>query len=237
MKVIAGLMMAGVLVGVAAPAMAGSAPAPSPTPLGDTISLEFSPEFFGINADAGSAPAHSTGQYSDSYVKVGFAHSLGNGWGMGFSIQETVKDPNTIAPGKAISNFQPEASLGYKWKADALTFGITGALGYTSSAIVVPNSSGAYYAVSGTVDWKLDSKWTWNVINARYRNAFAGSWFTPKLATGVTYQIDPRQAVYASFGYAWVDKGSYWSGTHDGTPFSGLEPDKYNVAVGYKIGF
>jgi hypothetical protein len=58
MKVIAGLLMAGVLVGVAAPAFAGSAapaPAPSATPLGDTISLEFSPEWY-------AGGAHNAGQ-------------------------------------------------------------------------------------------------------------------------------------------------------------------------------
>lgn len=227
MKVIAGLLMAGVLVGVAAPAFAGSAapaPAPSATPLGDTISLEFSPEWY-------AGGAHNAGQYADSYAKVGFSHNLGNGWGLGVSIQDTVKPGS--GDGKGAGNFQPEVSLGYKWKLDAFTFGITGALGYTSSAIVVPNSSGAYYAVSGTLDWKLDSKWTWNVINARYRNAFAGSWFTPKLATGVTYQLDARQAVYTTFGYAWADKGEY----NNPTPNAGLQPDKFNVALGYKLGF
>ena len=214
-------MIAGVVVGASAPAFAGSpAPAPSATPLGDTISIEFSPEWYG-------GGAHQAGQYADTYGKVGFSHSLGNGWGMGVSIQDTVKANN------GGSNFQPEASLGYKWKMNALTFGVTGALGYTTSAIVVPGSSGTYYAVSGTVDWKLDSKWTWNVINARYRDAFSGSWITPKVSTGVTYQIDPRQAIYTSFGYAWVDKGQY----PNPTPDAGLQPDKYNVAVGYKIGF
>jgi len=71
------------------------------------------------------------------------------------------------------------------------------------------------------------------VINARYRNAFAGSWFTPKLATGVTYQLDARQAVYTTFGYAWADKGEY----NNPTPNAGLQPDKFNVALGYKLGF
>jgi len=227
-------MMAGVLVGVAAPAFAGGAapaPAPSATPLGDTISLEFSPEF--LAATYPGTTTHQAGAWADTYGKVGFSHNLGNGWGLGVSIQDTVKAGSGAY--KGAGNFQPEVSLGYKWKQDALTFGITGAVGYTSSAVVVPNSSGAYYALSGTVDWKLDSKWTWNVINARYRNAFAGSWFTPKLATGVTYQIDARQAVYTSFGYSWVDKGDYWNPTKDDV--TGLQPDKYNIAFGYKLGF
>ncbi len=200
-------MIAGVIAGVSAPAFAGStAPAPSATPLGDTISVEYGPEW-----------KASDSSYADSYLKVGFSHSLGNGWGMGVSVQDTVKANN------GGSNFQPEASLGYKWKQDALTFGVTGALGYTNSA----PGDGTYYAVSGTVDWKLDSKWTWNVVNARYRNGFDGTWITPKVATGFTYKIDDRQSTYVAIGYAWKDTGNG----------AGLQGDKYNGAIGYKIGF
>ncbi len=85
---------------------------------------------------------------------------------------------------------------------------------------------GAYYVASGTVDWKLDSKWTWNAINARYRNSFSTTWITPKVSTGFTYTIDPRQSTYFSVGYAWKE----------GTSGS-LKADKINVAVGYKVGF
>jgi hypothetical protein len=216
MKLIAGLMIAGVIAGVSAPAFAGStAPAPSATPLGDTISLEFSPEW-----------KASGGAYADSYAKVGFSHSLGNGWGMGVSIQDTVK------PNNGGSSWQPEATLGYKWKMDAITFGLTGGLGYNSGTVGGAGSDkndvvDTYYFGSATIDWKLDSKWTWNVINARYRDGFEHKWFTPKVATGFSYQIDPRQAVYTAVGYAWKDTG-------DG---NGLLGDKINLALGYKLGF
>lgn len=210
-------MIAGVVVGASAPAFAGStAPAPSATPLGDSISLEISPEWGATTPNA----------YKDTYAKVGFSHNLGNGFAWGASVQETV--PVTGKKGA----FQPETTLGYKWKMDALTFGVSAGVGYNSGTVGGSGSDsgldvGTYYLASATVDWKLDSKWTWNVINARYRDGFEHKWFTPKIATGVTYQIDPRQAVYTAVGYAWKDTG-------DG---NGLLADKINWALGYKIGF
>jgi hypothetical protein len=216
MKVIAGLMIAGVLAGVAAPAFAGSAPAPSATPLGDTLSFEVSPEWGATSPNA----------YKDTYGKVGYSHNLGGGFAWGVSVQQTIP-----VPGKS-GTFQPETTLGYKWKQDAFTFGVSAGLGYNSGTVGGNGTDkndivGAYYVASATVDWKLDSKWTWNVINARYRNAFEYAWVTPKVATGFTYQIDPRQATYVSVGYAWKD-------TDDGY---GLLGDKINVALGYKLGF
>ncbi len=211
MEVIARLMIASVIAGAALPAYAGSAtPAPSPTPLGDSISLEFSPEF--------GAPNFTP--YKDSYIKLGFSHNLGSGFAWGVAVQDT------FAPTEVKSGWQGETTLGYKWKQDVFTFGVSGGVGYNEGNYTVDDTPiGAYYLVSGTVDWKLDSKWTWNVINARWRNAFDEQWVTPKVQTGLTYQLDPRQAVYAAIGYAWKDTGA------------GLKSDKENVAVGYKLGF
>lgn len=214
MKIIASSIFAGALLTLAVPASAGAPAAPSPTPLGDTLSVELSPEW----------GATSPYAYKDTYIKLGFSHSLGNGFSLGASIQETAKPTS--------SAFQPETTLGYKWKQDALTFGVSAGVGYQSDTLGGASVNkgavvGGYYLVSGTIDWKLDSKWTWNVINARYRNAFQYTWVTPKVATGFTYQIDPRQATYVALGYAWKDAG-------DG---AGLLADKINVAVGYKLGF
>ena len=119
------------------------------------------------------------------------------------------------------SGWQAETTLGYKWKQDAFTFGVSGGVGYNQGYITGTTPVGGYYLVSGTIDWKLDSKWTWNVINARYRNAFDVAWETPKVQTGVTYQIDARQATYVAVGYAWKNGAA----------------DKINAAVGYKLGF
>jgi hypothetical protein len=212
MKIIASSIFAGALT-LAVPAFAGAPAAPSPTPLGDTLSVELSPEW-------GTTSPYA---YKDSYLKLGFSHSLGNGWTWGATLQETAR-----ASGFGVT--QPETTLGYKWKMDALTFGVAAGLGYQSVGVSGSGDTGpgdAYYLVTGTIDWKLNSKWTWNVINARYRNAFDYTWVTPKIATGVTYALDARQAVYTAVGYAWKDVG-------DG---KGLLGDKINVAVGYKLGF
>ena len=40
------------------------------------------------------------------------------------------------------------------------------------------------------IDYKLDSNWTLNVVSLRYRNAFSVTWITPKISTGITYNID-----------------------------------------------
>jgi hypothetical protein len=221
MKLITGLMIAGVLAGVAAPAFAASpapAPAPSATPLGDSLSLEFSPEY-------GASPAFTP--YKDSYIKLGFSHNLGNGFAWGVAVQDTLAPTNGTNVTK--SGWQGETTLGYKWKQDAFTFGVGGGVGYNEgnylTNITTANPIGGYYLFTGTVDWKLDSKWTWNVVNARWRNAFDVQWATPKVQTGVTYALDARQSVYTAIGYAWKDTGT------------GLKPDKINVALGYKLGF
>ena len=89
MEVIARLMIASVIAGAALPAYAGSAaPAPSPTPLGDSISLEFSPEF--------GAPNFTP--YKDSYIKLGFSHNLGSGFAWGVAVQDTFAPTESMPP-------------------------------------------------------------------------------------------------------------------------------------------
>ena len=82
-----------------------------------------------------------------------------------------------------------------------------------------------YYFATAALDARIDSHWTWNIINARYRNGWGVTWYTPKVQTGITYTIDSANAVYANIGYGWKDTGA------------GLAPDKFNVAVGYKYSF
>jgi hypothetical protein len=221
MKIIASSIFAGALLTLAVPAFAGAPAAPSPTPLGDSLSLEVSPEF----------GATSPYAYKDTYAKIGFSHSLGSGWSWGTSLQVTANATAPANPVFGTGAFQPETTLGYKWKQDALTFGVSAGVGYNSgawsSSSVTSPAVGAYYLASGTIDWKLDSKWTWNVVNARYRNAFNLTWITPKVATGVTYNIDARQSTYFAVGYAWKDTGNG----------AGLVADKINLALGYKLGF
>jgi hypothetical protein len=221
MKIIASSIFAGALLTLAVPASAGAPTAPSPTPLGDSLSLELSPEWGATSPNA----------YKDTYLKFGYSHNLGNGFSLGVSLQATANATAPTNPSFGTGAFQPETTLGYKWKQDVFTFGVSGGVGYNSAAYSSTSATspavGAYYLVSGTVDWKLSSKWTWNVVNARYRNAFSETWVTPKVATGLTYQIDPRQATYVAVGYAWKDTGNG----------AGLVADKINLALGYKLGF
>jgi hypothetical protein len=63
------------------------------------------------------------------------------------------------------------------------------------------------------------------MFNARFRDAFQYRWITPKVSTGVTYNINAYNALFATVGYSWKDTGS------------GLNPDKVNIGGGYKVNF
>ena len=213
---------------VAAPALAAdlmapakpaaAAPAPAPT---TTIGIEVSPEF---GADP-SVPAKYD-QLQDDYFKGSISHSLGNGFSIGSSFQFV--DKTTATPN--LFNYLVDASLAYKFKLnDDFSVTATGGIGYNFGATGVGAGTGqnfAYYYGTAALDDKLDSHWTWNIINARYRNGVGVIWVTPKVQTGVTYNIDANDAVYANIGYGWKD-----------TTGAGLKPDKWNVAVGYKYSF
>ena len=75
-------------------------------------------------------------------------------------------------------------------------------------------------------DLKLNSNWTWNVFNARFRDAFSYTWITPKVATGITYNINKYSALYGTVGYSWKET--------TGTP---LNTDKLNIGAGVKANF
>ena len=215
MKRIGTIFLAGVLIGftpVFAADLGASAPAAAPAakPVIDTVGIELSPEWGAL------AP----NPYKDTVGKLSFSHSLGNGWSLGASLAETVK------PTPNVSTWQPEVTLGYKWKLDAITLGLSGGLGYISAGVASSNGPGdTYYLFNATADLKLSSQWTWNAISARYRNAFDYTWVTPKLTTGFTYAIDGHNSTYANVGYSWKDTGA------------GLKADKVDFAVGYKYGF
>ena len=186
-------------------------PAPKPS---NTLSLEFSPEW-----------KTSDGSLADDYLKFGYAHSFENNIVWGTALQYTWRPDATSAD-------LVETSLGYKIKAGAFTFTPSALVGYgfgdhPNINHLIKTESDAYYAFAFAADFKIDDHWTWNVINARYRNAFNTTWITPKVSTGITYKIDSTNAIYANVGYSWKDAG-------DG---KGLLGDKWNVAVGYKLSF
>lgn len=187
-----------------------------------TIGIEGSPEFYAINN--GSNTARSL---ADTYFKFSVSHSFDNNFVGGIFFQPTFK-----TGGK--SQYYGEASLGYKIKlTDAFTLTPSLGLGYTwhDTGIIKGGDANAqvpYYALYLAGDWKLTKQWTWNVFNLRYRNAFSTTWETPKVATGVTYNIDSTNAVYASVGYSWKKTDTTSS------PYNDLAADKLNIAIGYK---
>ena len=222
----------------ATPAMAADlakpvAAAPAAAPTTTTLTFEASPEF---KAAAGA----TQNDLADWYGKVGIGYVIAPGWTIGAAGQYTAKP---AANGfDNLYTGQVEGTVAYKYKlTDTLSVTGTAGLGYdwgnTGYVAGVASTSGTdlgndddsfgYYFVQGAVDYKLDSHWTWNVINARYRNAFNETWITPKVATGVTYNIDATDAVYVNVGYGWKDNGNG----------KGLVDDTYNIAVGYKYSF
>lgn len=202
-NILRGAIFAAGTVLLSAGALAGSPATPPASPLGDTITIEASPEW------AALAP-HG---YADMNFRVGFSHKLGNGFSFGTSVTNIIRQTGR-------SSSSPEATLGYRFSTGAFGFGVSAGAGLSAD----PNI-GPYYVANGLIDWKLADKWTWNVVSARYRNSFAHEWFTPKIATGFSYQVDPRQTTFVTVGYSWRNVG-------DGT-----DPDKINVGLGYRLGF
>ena len=226
-------LLAAALLLTTAPAFAAgattakpAAPAPAPATNGTTIGLELSPEFF---AD----PSKSTyGHINDAYFKGTVTQTVAPGWSVSGSLQTIDKVSNSPATWQ----FQVDGNLAYKAKLNSnFSVTLTGGAGYTwgntgyTGGVAVAAPAGVdpffYYYGQVALDDKIDANWTWNIVNVRLRQAVGVQWFTPKIQTGVTYNIDASNAVYANVGYAWKDNGS------------GLKPDKINVAVGYKYSF
>jgi len=224
-KITIGALLSSVALFAVHPAMAADVVSPAPAPsAANTLSLESSPEFYDL-AGAG----HAAGDLDDYYFKLGLSHSFDNNLVLGGVLQYTQRAP--IA-GVSSSVDQAEVSLGYKLKLDALTLtpGVLLGYGFGDEPKINPANNfnpDAYWAVTLNADFKLNSQWTWNMFSLRYRNAFDYTWITPKVATGITYNIDKTDAVYLSVGNAWKDNGNG----------SGLVQDKYNIAVGYKYSF
>lgn len=213
----------GICLSLATPGFAADlVEAPPPAAPTWTIGIEGSPEFYAINN--GSNTARSL---ADTYFKFSVSHNFDNNFVGGVFFQPTFK-----TGGK--SQYYGEASLGYKIKlTDVFTLTPSLGIGYTwhDTAIIKDGDANAqvpYYAIYLAGDWKLTKQWTWNVFNLRYRNAFNATWETPKVTTGVTYNINSTNAVYASVGYSWKKTDTTSS------PYNDLAADKLNIAIGYK---
>nr|WP_316652245.1 hypothetical protein [uncultured Gellertiella sp.] len=237
---------------VSAPAFAADLSAPEAAPEAPaaaapavthpwTFSIEGSPEFFAIDQKPGTQ-AKEQGALADFYGKLGLSYTFDNHVVVGTSYQLTDKK-NRADDGSSKDDTygdQIEATLGYKYKIDTFTLTPSVGLGYAFGATGIygdeatpsKDNNAAYYTVSLAGDWKLNKQWTWNVFNARWRDAFGYTWQTPKLSTGITYNVDDTTALYTNVGYAWKKVNS---GTDPN--FSDLDGDKWNVAVGLKKSF
>jgi hypothetical protein len=195
---------------------------PSPTTI---IGLEAGPAYYAI--DNGS---NSAGDWADTSIKGSLSHTF---WA---SIVARVSFETEI---KADDRYQyfAEGGLGYKFKlTDAFSLTPTVSLGGTwnKTGILkngVDNQDATYWVVSLAGDWKLTSQWTWNVFDVRWRDAFNYTWETPKVATGVTFNLDPYDAVYVNAGYSWKKLDT------TNAPYDDLAADKYNIVGGYKRSF
>jgi hypothetical protein len=206
---------------VARPAIAadlGAVNPPQRPSLGGTttIGLEASPEFYAL-----SNSSHSAGSYADTEAKLTVSHVFANNWFVGGLFQVTVKNGNTY------QNYG-EGSIGYKFNFEGFTLRPSVAIGDTGGSTGLGASgtaNAAYYALYLAGDLKLNSQWTWNIFELRYRNAFEYTWITPKVATGLTYEWSSGNFVSGYVGYAWKDTGS------------GLLGDKINVTLAFRHSF
>jgi hypothetical protein len=215
----------GLLLGMAAPAMAAdlgvavAAPAPAKPSPTTTIGIEIDPEFLAV-AKA-KDPAGPAGTLSDDYLKLSLSHTIGGLWVVSGYVQ--AQDDIKTAGGDKF-RYYAEGALGYKIKLNSFTLTPSIGIGevWGDTGVTAANPSAAYYALYLAGDWKISPQWTWNVFNARYRNAFSFKWVTPKLSTGLTYNINSNNAVYGTVGYSWKDTGA------------GLKGSTINVGLGYK---
>jgi hypothetical protein len=197
---------------------------------GNTFSAEFDTEFQESNKK-GVSPAK--GEVADYYGKFTAAHTFDNN----VVISGFFQPQYDLHPGKTnLWKYYVEGDLGYKVKLNdwftltpsAGVGGVFGDTGVNPGNKADPNPDAAYYAFYLAGDLKLSSNWTWNVFNVRYRDAFSYRWITPKVATGLTYNLNKSAALYGVVGYSWKDTG---------TPGNSGNPDKLNVGGGVKLNF
>ena len=225
-----------------APAAAAPAAA-APVSLDNTLSFEWDPEFrisnTGINkGKVGNATVDNVGVVKYAHTWFGslvtgvnylFTNRVGNGGGSELSQGElAVGYKFPVGGGVTIT---PGATIGYAWGATKFGSTSTSYVPFTTISTTTGNSAEAYYAFTLAADWKINSQWTWNVVQLRYRDAFNSYYNTPKVQTGVTYALTPSDAVYGIAGYAW--KNLY---NHD-IQLSNNYADKWNLAFGYKRSF
>lgn len=80
-----------------------------------------------------------------------------------------------------------------------------------------------YYAITGSIDWKLMPEVTWSILDLRYRNAFNTDYKfeTPAVGSKVTFMVNESNSMYFRYLREWSN---------------GEVADNY-VGVGYQYHF
>jgi hypothetical protein len=202
------------------PVVSPPAAAPSPS---NTFSFEFDPEI--QQAPASKKPSPGNGQVADYFGKFTAAHTFSSG----VVVSGFFQPQYDLHPGKSnLWRYYVEGDMGYKIKLNS-NFTLTPSAGigdvWGDTAVTKTNPNTLYYAFYLAGDLKLNSNVTWNMFNLRFRDAFQYRWITPKVSTGLTYNVNKYSALYGTVGYSWKDTGS------------GMNPDKLNIGAGVKVNY
>lgn len=190
-----------------------------------TFGFEVSPEYYATD----KAGSYKKGDLASTVAKLSVSKALDNGFTVGGALAYTTREPGTT--GMSSNYAQLEVNTSYKVKfGSAWSVTPSATLGYAfgDQPKVDPDdakASEAYYAINVSADYKIGNGLTWNVINARYRDAFSGDWATPKVTTGLTYALDDVSSAYVNVGKSWKDSGD------------GMKNDKFSFAFGLKRAF
>lgn len=151
-----------------------------------------------------------------SKIRFDAAHTFTNGVILGGSLE------TTIHVGSGEVTYDPETTLGYKWKVNDL-FSLRGSAGIGER--FQPASTGGnfpYYVLYIGSDIDLSAKWTWNVVTYRFRDAFdtRNDFNTPEVSTRLTFKIDDGRSVFAAYYYGWKEGSPDYQGISAGFKYS-----------------
>ncbi|SHG64242.1 hypothetical protein SAMN02745157_4592 [Kaistia soli DSM 19436] len=215
--VLPALMLASPAIAADLTAAADLGPVKSPNPtLNWTAGLEVSPEFYAVSKGSNKA-----GDYADTAIKASLGYLFYDNWTLNTSLQATLKNNST-------EQYYGEAGVAYKFKFGDFSLSPQAALGVTWDATGLGDdgtSTAAYYALYLAGDLKLNKQWTWNIFNARWRDAFDYQWQTPKVSTGLTYAFSDAAKLNLNAGYSWKNTGDGYYG------------DKINLTAAVKYSF
>ena len=144
----------------------------------------------------------------DTKIRIDGAHTFVNGVILGSSLESTIK------VGSGEITYDLETTLGYKWKLNDI-FALRGSAGVGEN--FQPGSTGSnfpYYVLYVGSDINLNTKWTWNFVTFRFRDAFDTSnrFNTPEVSTRLTFKIDDGRSVFATYYYGWKEGSPDYQG-------------------------